>query len=122
MWVCIPVSKTENHTAYFLGESYKLPGGGPGLAVKTVENFLGVPINYYAQIDFEAFVRFINELGGVKIDVPEKITVDLLGGGPSTKKVLKPGVQLLPGEWALAYARARYTAEGEFDPPAVSSR
>lgn len=116
MWVTIPGFKNGKiNTAYFLGESYKLPGGGPGLAVKTVENFLGVPINYYAQIDFGAFVKFIDEIGGVKIDVPEKITVDLLGGGPSTKKVLKPGVQLLPGEWALAYARARYTEEGDFD-------
>jgi hypothetical protein len=80
-----------------------------------VEQFLGVPINYYAQIDFGAFVRFIDELGGVKINVPEPITVDLLGAGSATKKKLQPGVQVLPGEWALAYARARYTQGGDFD-------
>jgi hypothetical protein len=80
-----------------------------------VEEFLGVPINYYAQIDFGAFVRFIDEIGGVKIDVPEPITIDLLGSGFKTKKKLKPGVQVLPGEWALAYARARYTEGGDFD-------
>lgn len=116
LWVSIPGFKHGKiNTAYYLGDAYKLPGGGPGLAVKTVEQFLGVPINYYAQIDFGAFVKFIDEIGGVKVDVPEKITVDLLGSGSATKKVLQPGVQVLPGEWALAYARARYTEGGDFD-------
>lgn len=116
LWVFIPGFKHGKiNTAYYLGDAYKLPGGGPGLAVKTVEQFLGVPINYYAQIDFGAFVKFIDEIGGVKVDVPQKITVDLLGSGSATKKVLQPGVQVLPGEWALAYARARYTEGGDFD-------
>lgn len=116
MWVAIPgFQHGKINTAYYLGEAYKLPGGGPGLAVKTVEQFLGVPINYYAQVDFGAFVRFIDELGGVKINVPEKIVVDLLGTGSATKKTLQPGVQVLLGEWALAYARNRYTSGGDFD-------
>ncbi len=116
MWVDIPGFKHGKiNTAYYLGDAYKLPGGGPGLAVKTVEQFIGVPINYYAQIDFGAFVRFIDEIGGVKVDIPEAIKVDLLGSGSSTKKTLQPGVQVLPGEWALAYARARYTEGGDFD-------
>lgn len=116
MWVSIPgFDHGKINTAYFLGEAYNLPGGGPGLAVKTVEEFLGIPINYYAQIDFGAFVRFIDEIGGVKIDVPERITVDLIGDGAETKKTLKPGVQVLPGEWALAYARNRSTGGGDFD-------
>jgi LCP family protein required for cell wall assembly len=116
MWVAIPgFDHGKINTAYYLGDAYHLPGGGPGLAVKTVEQFLGVPINYYAQIDFDAFVQFIDELGGVKIDVPEKITIDLLGSGSKTKKTLQPGVQVLPGQWALAYARNRYTQNGDFD-------
>lgn len=114
MWVAIPGFKHGKiNTAYYLGESYHLPGGGPGLAVKTVEQFLGVPINYYAQIDFGAFIRFIDEIGGVKIDVPYKIKVDPLGD--NNTKTLKPGVQTLPGDLALAYARNRYTEGGDFD-------
>lgn len=116
MWVAIPgFQHGKINTAYYLGDAYKLPGGGPGLAVDTVEQFLGVPVNYYAQIDFQAFIRFIDEIGGVKINVPETITVDLLGSGIATKKTLRPGVQVLPGEWALAYARARNTGGGDFD-------
>ena len=117
MWVAIPgFQHGKINTAYYLGEAYKLPGGGPALATKTVEQFLGVPINYYAQIDFGAFVSFIDEIGGVTVDVPQTITVDLLGGdGVKTKKTLQPGRQNLPGEWALAYARARHTEDGDFD-------
>jgi LCP family protein required for cell wall assembly len=116
LWVAIPgFQHAKINTAYYLGDAYKLPDGGPGLAVKTVELFLGVPINYYAVIDFNAFVKFIDDIGGVKIDVPAPIRIDLLGGGSQTIKNLQPGVQVLPGEWALAYARNRHTAGGDFD-------
>ena len=116
MWVAIPGFKHGKiNTAYYLGEAYKLPGGGPALAVKTVESFLGIPINYYAQVDFDSFVRFVDEIGGVKITIPKKISVDLLGAGPKTKKTLNPGEQVLPGQYALAYARNRYTEGGDFD-------
>lgn len=116
MWVAIPgFQHAKINTAYYLGEAHKLPGGGPGLAVKTVEQFLGVPINFYAQIDFDAFIRFINEIGGVKVNIPAPITVDMLGDGYRTKKKLQPGPQVLTGEIALAYARNRYTEGGDFD-------
>ena len=46
MWVNIPgYDYGKINTAYFLGEAYKVPGGGPALAMETVESFLGVPIN-----------------------------------------------------------------------------
>lgn len=114
MWVNIPgFDYAKINTAYFLGEVNNLPGGGPGLAMETVEQFLGVPINYYAQVDFGAFVRLIDELGGVKIDVKEEMTISILG---SNKKVtLEPGVVTLPGDHALAYARNRHTDGGDFD-------
>ena len=82
------------------------------MAVKTVEQLLGVEINYYAQVDFGAFVRFIDEIGGVKIDVPKKIKIDPIVGDPIKLQV---GRQVLNGELALAYARARNTAGGDLD-------
>jgi LCP family protein required for cell wall assembly len=116
LWVNIPgFGNARINTAYSTGEGNKLPGGGPGLAMKTVEGLLGVPIDYYAQIDFSAFVKFIDEIGGVKIDVPSELKVDLIGDGKQTIKVLKPGVQTMPGDIALAYARQRYTEGGDFD-------
>ena len=113
LWVSIPGFENGRiNTAYFLGESYQMPGGGPGLAVQTVEQLLGVQINYYAQVDFGAFTRFVDELGGVKVDVPKKINVDPIVGDPI---ILRPGRQTLNGELALAYARARNTKGGDLD-------
>jgi len=115
LWVSIPGfdQYTRINTAYFLGQANNLPEGGPGLAVDTVEQFLGVPINFYAQIDFKAFEKFINSIDGIVLDIKEKITVDPLGEGNTV--VLKPGKQRVRGPIALAYARARYTEGGDFD-------
>lgn len=114
MWVNIPgFDYAKINTAYYLGEAYKLPGGGPALAMKTVENFLGVPIQFYAQVDFTAFEKFIDELGGIEVDVPYEIVVDPLG--PHNTVTLQPGKQLLSGPVALGYARNRHTDGGDFD-------
>ncbi len=114
MWVNIPgYDYGKINTAYAIGEGSRLPGGGPGLAVKTVESFLGVPINYYAQVDFDAFVKLVDHIGGVKIHVTEPLTIDPIG--PSPKVHLETGVYTLNGELALAYARSRKTEGGDFD-------
>lgn len=115
LWVSIPgYGYYKINQAYQLGEANKLPGGGPELAMKTVEHLLGVPIQYYAQIDFEAFVRFIDEIGGVKIDIPGRIKIDIYDDDRGAI-ILKRGTEVLPGEYALAYARARSTEGGDFD-------
>ncbi len=101
------------NTAYREGEVYQLPGGGPALAVKTVEQLLGIEIDFYAQIDFYTFERMIDEIGGLKVDIKEPIKVDPIGDKPP--KVLQPGRQTLPGDLALAYVRARNTEGGDFD-------
>ncbi len=111
MWVNIPgfgYSKINN--AYAYGEMYKLPGGGPGLAMKTVENFLGIPIQYYAQVDFTAFARMIDDIGGICLDVPTKVDVGVLDENGTT--TVKKGHQCLSGKVALGYARARDVSQG----------
>jgi LCP family protein required for cell wall assembly len=115
LWVSIPgFDYGKINTAYQLGEAYKLPGGGPGLVMDTVERLIGVPIQYYAQIDFYVFVRFIEEIHGVKLNVPEEIYIDIYDDDKGKIRV-KPGLQVLPGEHALAYARARNTEGADFD-------
>jgi polyisoprenyl-teichoic acid--peptidoglycan teichoic acid transferase len=101
------------NTAHRFGEFYNLPGGGPGLAMRTVEDLLGVPIDYYVRIDFYAFERIIDEIGGVELDIPKEIKVDPLG--PENTITLEAGLQHLDGPVALAYARARNTPGGDFD-------
>jgi LCP family protein required for cell wall assembly len=113
LWVSIPGFENNRiNVAYFLGEVYDVPGGGPAMAVRAVEGLLGIRINYFAVVDFGAFVRFVDELGGVKVDVPGAIRIDPIVGNP---KILQPGIQTLPGELALAYARARNTPNGDLD-------
>jgi LCP family protein required for cell wall assembly len=113
-WVNIPgFGSGKINTAYQIGEGNRLPGGGPGLAVKTVEEFLGVTINYYAQVSFDTFVEFIDLIGGLKIDNPDDIKVALVGK-PGTF-LIPEGVSTLNGEQALAYVRARHTSGGDFD-------
>jgi polyisoprenyl-teichoic acid--peptidoglycan teichoic acid transferase len=114
LWVNIPgYGEDKINTAYFNGEADKLPGGGAGMAVKTVESLLGITINYYAVIDFNAFVKFIDETGGVDIYVNDDIVVDPLG--PGNAVLLREGLLTLDGATALAYARARNTDHGDFD-------
>jgi LCP family protein required for cell wall assembly len=115
LWVSIPgYGYYKINQAYQLGEVNKLPGGGPELAMRTVEHLLGVPVQYYAQIDFEAFVQFIDEIGGVKVTLPKKIKIDIIGDDRGEIKI-EAGTHTLPGDYALAYARARNTEGGDFD-------
>ncbi|PKN88581.1 MAG: hypothetical protein CVU46_00650 [Chloroflexi bacterium HGW-Chloroflexi-8] len=115
MWVSIPGFESARiNMAYYLGELYNLPGGGPGLAIETVEQFLGVPVDYYAQIDFSAFERFIDEIDGVRVTPEMDVKIDPIGDG--YKQILEAGkTYTLPGDLALGYARARYTEGGDFD-------
>jgi LCP family protein required for cell wall assembly len=114
LWVEIPgYGHGRINTAYFLGEQDRLPGGGPELAVKTVEKFMGVPIQYYVQIDFGAFVKMVDEIGGVELTVYEELYIDPIGEGNTV--FVEPGNYRFDGELTLAYARVRYTEGGDFD-------
>src|SRR5271157_3642719 len=115
LWVDIPdgFGYTKINNAYFFGDIYKLPGGGPALAMKTVSEFIGVPIQYYALIQFSAFINAIDRLGGVYICIPAPIDV----GRYDQKGIdhLNAGCQTLNGMDTLGYSRDRYTTLGDVD-------
>ena len=120
LWVAIPDHGYGRiNTAYSMGEGEHLPGvngkpgGGAGLAMRTVELFLGIDIQYYAVVDFYGFIEFIDTIDKLAINVREDITVDPLGEGNTVH--LRAGVQDLDGATALAYARYRYTEGGDFE-------
>lgn len=114
MWVNIPgYGYGRINMAYFYGEGSKLPGGGPELARKTVEQFIGVPIQYYAQIDFNTFVEFIDLIGGITIHNDEDLRLDPVGGGKDKIRLTCCGMRELNGERALAYVRFRKDKEGD---------
>ena len=114
MWVNIPgFGYSRINTAYSSGEGNKLPGGGPGLAVKTVEQFIGVPIQYYAQVDFKAFEEAIDAMGGLYLCPGERITIDPIGPKPPVK--MGPECRNYWGYEVLGYARNRHTQGGDVD-------
>ena len=108
LWVNIPgFDFSRINTAWTDGEGSKLPGGGPGLAMKTVSQLMGVPIQYYAQVDFDTFVAFINTIGGVDVHTYETLRLDPLGNGKDKFILTCCGMRHLTGPLALAYARCR---------------
>ncbi|NSL51766.1 LCP family protein [Calidifontibacillus erzurumensis] len=80
--------------------------GGLDMAVKTVEKLFEIPVDYYVRLDFDAFIKIIDALGGIEIDVPFDIVEQNSHRVKNTIKI-KKGLQTLNGEQALAYARTR---------------
>ena len=89
--------------------------GGAALQIKTVEQFLGIEIDHVAIVDFPGFEDLIDAVGGVEVDVPNKLCADISGGsgggqGGITLR-LKKGENTLDGRKALAYSRIRKVSE-----------
>lgn len=96
------------NAAYALGASS--PITGPGLVRATIEYNFGIPIHYYAEVDFEGFVRIVDTLGGVVVDVPAPIKDDEYPGEDYnyTRVYFAPGLQHMDGRTALRYVRTRH--------------
>jgi LCP family protein required for cell wall assembly len=89
--------------------------GGAALQIKAIEQFLGIQVDHVAIVDFTGFEDLIDAVGGVEVDVPQKLCADISGGagggqGGVTLHLGK-GETTLDGEKALAYARIREPSE-----------
>ncbi len=120
MWVNIPgFGYSRINTAYPSGEGALLPGGGPGLAMKTVSQFIGVPVDYYVQVDFNVFVIMVDELvsigGCLDVHPTETMVLDPIGPGLDKVRLTAGNRQLCEGWKVLAYARHRKTSGGDAD-------
>jgi LCP family protein required for cell wall assembly len=83
--------------------------GNPGSTIRTVSDFLGIPIHHIVIIDFDGFSDLINTLGGIEVTTKNKVCGVVDGGkqqGGVTIK-MKPGDHHLEGDEALAFARLR---------------
>lgn len=111
------------NTAYFLGEVKDYPGGGPALLRTTLEQTLGIPIDYYVSVDFDGFRELIDEIGGVSISVETDIyDPEFPDGNGGTMVISIPaGEYTMDGELALQYARSRHTTS-DFDRAARQQR
>ncbi len=79
--------------------------------IKSVVSYiLGIPIDYYAMVNLEGFNEFVDAIGGVTIDVTQRLPIGgLLADGTRVPPVgyIQPGVQHLNGSLAQWYARSR---------------
>ena len=111
LWVTIPgVGDQRINAAMVFGNDPANPAAAPQLAVDTVEQAFRRPVDRYVVLDFQTFVRLVDALGGIEIDVPEAI-VDTEYPTPDygvTTIRFDPGPQVLNGEQALVYARTRH--------------
>lgn len=83
--------------------------GGPELAVDKVEELMNEKIDYYIELDFEGFKKIIDTIGGVTINVDQRMYK------PSENIDLQPGEQKLDGSDALAFVRFRGYTMGDIE-------
>ena len=131
LWVYIPGWRWQRiNLADGRGEFSDFPGGGPALVKQTIQYNFGIPVHYYARVDFAGYKRLIDSVGGVDVvadcplydvfpDVPDGAS-DIIAG-PELATVLTgtidipaAGVYHLDGKHALWYARSRQTTS-DFD-------
>ncbi len=93
--------------------------GGMGLLEKTVSQYFGVKINYYALVNYTALEQAVNAVGGVRVDIqstdPRGIydpSLDLQTRKPLVK--LPNGPNDIDGRTALNLARARGNGRGSY--------
>jgi len=91
--------------------------GGMEATIKTVENFMGIDINYYAKFNFTSFMNVVDALGGIEIDVPKYDVIGRDDGVFTTRLdhyTISPGLQTFDSKHALSFVRERYAfAEGD---------
>ena len=76
--------------------------GGPQLLVRTVEQNTGLRIEHYAEIGLGGFANVVDDVGGVRMCLPQADNDAYAGVN------LKAGCQTLDGVNALGYARSRH--------------
>lgn len=98
--------------------------GGPEESLRTINKNFDTAITDYVVFDFTALVEMVNDVGGVDINVTDEeelywINQYLMDVNDKVKTadpdVPGTGMQHLTGSQALAYARIRYTGNGDYD-------
>lgn len=78
--------------------------GGIENSVSTIENFMGIDINYYARVNFTSLIKMVDALGGITVYSDKTFTPYTNGS-----ITIKEGMNHMNGEMALAFSRERKT-------------
>jgi len=112
LWVTLPDGQQGRiNTAHVLAEA-QTPGTGPAAAMQTVRSNFGVKVDHFVRLDFAGFVKIVDALGGIEIDVPAPVTDDAYPTDDWGTQVIsfKAGPQHMDGRRALIYARTRHSS------------
>ena len=110
LWVRVgPYGTHRINYAHSIGNESGYPGEGPGLLCDTVAKTFGQPVDAFVRVDFSAFERLIDHVGGVDVYCQRGFYDFLFHDGFSR------GWHHLNGKRALAYARYRYIVGPEGD-------
>ena len=84
--------------------------GGPDLVRRLTSDLLGIKIHSYALVNFEAFNRIVNGVGGIIVDVKRPVRDEAYPTADyGVERVnIAAGPQLMFGDTALKYARSRH--------------
>lgn len=83
--------------------------GGAAATIEEANQLCGVEISHYAEVNFDELVQLVDVVGGVDVDVEERIDDPDAGN-----IVIEAGLQHLDGEAALVFARSRAYVDGDF--------
>ena len=101
-WSGRPENKITHAAAY-----------GNDCMINTIQDYLDTEIDYYAKINFKGFVKLIDAVGGVEVEVPKTLCTDDSSRGGQV--CIRPGKRVLNGEEALVFARNRkQLSNGDF--------
>jgi LCP family protein required for cell wall assembly len=96
--------------AYLYGNAsfgyYDGPGEGPGLLALTMEKNFGVRVDHYAAVNLQTFVRVVDAVGGIDIDLPYVVD-GRVKGSTDNSKYFSSGSQHLDGYRTMILARLR---------------
>lgn len=124
--IWMPDLKDKINSAYFYGKQNE-KNSGLVLAKSVTEEVVGEPIQYSFVIDFSGFVKIIDEIGGINVDVQSAFTDnqypvagkenDNCNGDPTfacryETISFQKGSQVMNGQRALEFVRSRH-AEGD---------
>ncbi len=85
----------------------------PDALRKAVSDLLDLQVDYYAVINIDIFEKLVDDVGGVELEVPERMYwVDQAAGLTID---LQPGLQHLSGEQAAGFVRYRQLPRGDID-------
>lgn len=108
LWVTIP-----GHGQDRLNASYAF--GGPQLTIETIAKNFGILVDRYAVVDFEGFLKIIDILGGVDLELTADECAYINKYSQDKHTLRGSGVKHLTGLQALHYSRDRNSIGSDYD-------